>query len=98
MTARDFCIEGARVYRHGGDTDLPEAATVLVRNGQIVHVGQDAPIEADVETITLGNHLLAPGFVNGHYHSHDVLAKGMFETMPLERWGLIAGAIGSGRP
>ena len=95
---RDFLIKGARVYRHGRDTDLPEIAAVLVRDGRIVHVGQDVPSEVDIETVTLDNHLLAPGFVNGHYHSHDVLAKGMFETMPLERWGLIAGAIGSGRP
>ncbi len=38
-----------------------------------------------------------PDFVNGHYHSHDVLAKGRFEAISLERWGIIAGAIGNNR-
>ena len=31
-----------------------------------------------------------PGFVNAHYHSHDVLLKGCFETIPLELWVLSA--------
>ena len=34
--------------------------------------------------------LLLPGFVNAHYHSHDVLLKGSFETIPLELWLLSA--------
>jgi cytosine/adenosine deaminase-related metal-dependent hydrolase len=92
-----FAIEGARVYRHGGDTDNPAVQTVLVRDGRIAHVGNDLPASNDVRRIKLNDHMLVPGFVNGHYHSHDVLAKGMFETMSLERWGLIAGAIGSNR-
>jgi 5-methylthioadenosine/S-adenosylhomocysteine deaminase len=31
-----------------------------------------------------------PGFVNAHYHSHDVLAKGTLEEVPLESWRLYA--------
>ena len=92
-----FAIEGARVYRHGGDTDEPAVATIVVRDGRIASIGEDLPESAGIRRIRLPNHLIAPGFVNGHYHSHDVLAKGMFETMSLERWGLIAGAIGSNR-
>jgi 5-methylthioadenosine/S-adenosylhomocysteine deaminase len=92
-----FAIEGARVYRHKGDTDFPPVQTVLVRDGRIVSVGEDIPESSDLRRVRLDDHMLVPGFVNGHYHSHDVLAKGMFETMSLERWGLIAGAIGSNR-
>ena len=29
-----------------------------------------------------------PGFVNAHYHSHDVMAKGLFEEMPFDVWTL----------
>jgi len=99
MTAEkhSFVIEGARVYRHGGDTDNPPVQSVLVRDGRIAHVGDAIPSSNDVRRLALDGHMLVPGFVNGHYHSHDVLAKGMFETMSLERWGLIAGAIGSDR-
>jgi len=45
----------------------------------------------------MDGHLLIPGFVNSHFHSHDVLAKGSFETMSLEQWGLVSGPIGSNR-
>ena len=30
--------------------------------------------------------LVVPGFVNAHYHSHDVLLKGVFDPMPLQMW------------
>ncbi len=36
------------------------------------------------------DHLVLPGFVNAHYHSHDVLAKGTLEEVPLESWRLYA--------
>jgi 5-methylthioadenosine/S-adenosylhomocysteine deaminase len=97
LQSSTFAIEGARVYRHGEDTDNPPVQTVLVRDGRIASIGDDIPVSNDVRRITLDNHLLVPGFINGHYHSHDVLAKGVFETMSLERWGIIAGAIGSNR-
>ncbi|HMJ44001.1 MAG TPA: amidohydrolase family protein [Pseudolabrys sp.] len=97
IQSNTFVIEGARVYRHGGDTDNPPVQAVFVRDGRIAHIGDDIPASNDVRRIKLDDHMLVPGFVNGHYHSHDVLAKGMFETMSLERWGLIAGAIGSNR-
>jgi cytosine/adenosine deaminase-related metal-dependent hydrolase len=92
-----FVLAGARVYRHGGDTDMPAVADVLVREGKIAAIGPGLTGE-EHETIDLTGHLLVPGFVNGHYHSHDVLAKGMFESISLERWGIIAGAIGANRP
>ncbi|WP_170149711.1 amidohydrolase family protein [Rhodoplanes roseus] len=94
--ARSFVLKGAFVYDHGGDTDAPAVADVFVRDGRIVSVGDPVPPGVH-EVIDLSGHLLAPGFVNSHYHSHDVLAKGMFETMSLERWGMIAGPIGSDR-
>ena len=30
-----FVLRGARVYRHGGDTDMPPVRDVLVRDGKI---------------------------------------------------------------
>ena len=38
------------------------------------------------EIIDATGKLVIPGFVNAHYHSHDVLLKGCFETIPLELW------------
>ena len=94
--SRSFVLTSARVYRHDSDTDHPAVADVLVENGIIKAVGDNLS-NANLERIDLAGHLLVPGFVNGHYHSHDVLAKGRFEAISLERWGIIAGAIGNNR-
>lgn len=41
--------------------------------------------------VPIGKALLAvPGLVNAHYHSHDVLLKGMFDVISLERWAIRA--------
>lgn len=96
-----FVLRGARVYRHDGDTDMPPVRDVLVRDGRIAAIGEGLAKELDgnaQQILDLTGHLLVPGFVNGHYHSHDVLARGMFEGLSLERWGMIAGPIGSNRP
>src|SRR4051794_11661731 len=89
-----FVIEEARVYRHGGNTDDPPVQSVLISNGRIEYIGDAIPSSNDVRRIKLDNHMLVPGFVNGHSPPHDVLEKGMFEAMSLERGGQIAGAMG----
>ena len=92
-------LRNARVYDHEVLADIPPIADVLIADGEILAVGDEAKGKAgDAERIDLSGHLLLPGFVNAHYHSHDVLAKGFFEAMPNEQWGLIAGAIANGRP
>lgn len=93
---RPFVLRGAMIYGLG-DTDTPEAADVVVRDGRIQSVGDAVPISLDMGSIDLRGRLLVPGFVNAHFHSHDVLAKGTFESISLEQWGLIAGHIGAGR-
>src|ERR1043166_4641233 len=91
-------IAGGRVYDHDGDVDQPVFADVLIVDGRIAAVragmadalsrGETIPElgSARPETIDATDKLLMPGFVNAHYHSHDVLLKGCFETIPLELW------------
>jgi 5-methylthioadenosine/S-adenosylhomocysteine deaminase len=93
----DMLLTGARVYRHDGDTDLPSIQDVLISDGCIKAIGVDAVHDATSERMDLSGHVLLPGFVNSHYHSHDVLAKGSFESLPLEQWGLVAGPIANNR-
>jgi 5-methylthioadenosine/S-adenosylhomocysteine deaminase len=93
----EVLLAGARVYRHDGDTDLPPVQDVLIADGVIKAIGADAAREAPLEKIDLSGHVLLPGFVNSHYHSHDVLAKGCFDSLPLEQWGLVAGPIANNR-
>lgn len=97
MTKRQL-LRGARVFDHNGANDLPTIADVLIDDEKILAVGSGLDETSDnVERINLDGHVLVPGFVNAHYHSHDVLAKGFFETVPLEQWGLIAGPIANNR-
>ena len=84
-------ITGGSVYDHDGDTDQPPQADILVRDGRIAEVAQGladrlARAGERVESIDAAGMLVLPGFVNAHYHSHDVLMKGAWETLPLEMW------------
>jgi 5-methylthioadenosine/S-adenosylhomocysteine deaminase len=75
------------IYDHDGDTDHPAVADILVRDGLIAQIGAGiASRERADETLDASGMLVLPGFVNAHYHSHDVLMKGAWETLPLEIW------------
>lgn len=96
-------ISGGRVFDLDGDTDQPPVADILIAEGKIAAVepglaekfargGSHPAIKGrGVGTrIDARDKLVVPGFVNAHYHSHDVLLKGCFETIPLEHWVLAA--------
>src|SRR4051812_27322066 len=96
-------IRSGRVYDQGGNVDLPPFADLLIVDGLIAAVrpGIAQAVERGEpvgelgtrmidQTIDATEKLLMPGFVNAHYHSHDVLLKGCFETIPLELWVLSA--------
>jgi guanine deaminase len=92
-TDATLLIAGARVLLPDGDWHDPETADIAIKDDRIIGIarryelarGQQAP-----ETIDARGHLVLPGFVNAHYHSHDVLAKGTLEQVPLEQWRLYA--------
>src|SRR5262245_51703464 len=88
-TRETMLIHGGRVYRHDGDTDNPPVADVLIRDGVIERLEPDllaAQKRGDLgnvdRVIDARGKLLLPGFFNAHYHSHDTLQKGCFETPP----------------
>jgi 5-methylthioadenosine/S-adenosylhomocysteine deaminase len=100
---RVLLIKGGRVYDHDGDLDHPPFADILIVDGKIAGVRSGLAETLDRgrpvaelagrkvdETIDATEKLVMPGFVNAHYHSHDVLLKGCFETIPLELWVLSA--------
>lgn len=103
IAKRVTMIKNGRVYDHDGDVDQPPRADILIVDGVIAAVrsGLAKAIERNDklaelhdrrvdETIDATESLVVPGFVNSHYHSHDVLLKGIFETIPLELWVLSA--------
>ena len=91
-------IEGALVYDHDADTDRPERADILVTGNRIAAIapGLGDPSHPARQglppprVIDGRRRLAIPGLFNAHYHSHDVLQKGMFEPLPLEIWNLLA--------
>src|SRR5205085_11729447 len=81
-------IRGGRVYDHDGDIHQPAQADILISGERIERIGPNLSAEAGVEIINAAGKLVLPGFVNAHYHSHDVMAKGLFEEMPFDIWTL----------
>ncbi|WP_270933623.1 amidohydrolase family protein, partial [Falsiroseomonas oryzae] len=92
-------IEGALVLDLEADPDRPTRADILVAGGRIAAVADGladpahparAGLPPPARVLDGRRRLAIPGLVNAHYHSHDVLLKGMFEPLPLEHWALLA--------
>jgi cytosine/adenosine deaminase-related metal-dependent hydrolase len=81
-------IRGGRIYDHAGDVHQPATADVLISGETIERVASNIQVTSDLEVIEATGKLVVPGFVNAHYHSHDVMAKGLFEEMPFDVWTL----------
>lgn len=81
-------IRGGRIYDHDGDVHQPATADLLLSGETIERIAPSIPPEPGVEVIEAKDKLVIPGMVNAHYHSHDVMAKGLFEEMPFDIWTL----------
>ncbi len=90
-------IRGGLVYDHDGDVHRPRQADVLIDGDTIVAVGEALQPQARATIIDATSHLVMPGLINAHYHSHDVLCRGMFEELPLEMWLLYTLPLGANR-
>lgn len=85
--AQDLLIRNGRVLDLDGDVDRPEVADLLIRGGRIAAVGPGLAADPATPVLDAAGMLLIPGLVNAHYHSHDVLLRGLFEQLPLDLWG-----------
>jgi guanine deaminase len=90
--ATTLLIRGGQVMLPDGDWDTPAVADIAIAGETIAGIAPrfEKPAGAAVAELDAGRHLVLPGFINSHYHSHDVLAKGSFEEIPLETWCLNA--------
>jgi 5-methylthioadenosine/S-adenosylhomocysteine deaminase len=89
VAERKLVIAGAVVLT---DPDAaPQRADILINGGRIAALTGPAATPDDSAAIVDGRgKLVIPGLINAHYHSHDVLARGMFEDIPLEVWIALA--------
>ena len=100
--ASAILVAGGIVYDDAGDTDRPARSDILILDGRIAAVGPglaESLLKGDAallcgraldRVIDASDRLVLPGLVNAHYHSHDTLLKGCFETIPRETWLLNA--------
>ena len=88
VTQSRYLIRGGRIYDHDGDVHQPAIADLLINGETIERIAPAIAPETGVEVIDAKGKLVIPGMVNAHYHSHDVLAKGLFEEMPFDVWTL----------
>jgi 5-methylthioadenosine/S-adenosylhomocysteine deaminase len=87
----DLLLRGGKALV--GSDASSSSRDILIRDGRIVSIaptGELDALEHAVRVIDARGKLIIPGFVNAHYHSHDVLARGMFEDIPLELWIALA--------
>src|SRR5579859_2715969 len=97
MPAKRTLIRGGQVYDHDGDVHKPAVADILVVGEAIAAVGADLAADGVDDVIDASGRLVVPGLINAHYHSHDVLCRGMFEELPLEFWLLYTLPMGANR-
>ena len=83
-------IRGGEALLPDGDWHQPDRVDIAVAGYTIAGVAPAyaAPDGDAIEVLDARRHLVLPGFINAHYHSHDVLAKGTLEEIPLETWRL----------
>jgi len=97
MAAKRTLIRGGQVYDHDGDVHKPAVADILVEGDAIAAVGSGLTADGVDEIIDATDRLVVPGLINAHYHSHDVLCRGLFEELPLEFWLLYTLPLGANR-
>ncbi len=93
--ARRLLIQDALVYDPAAGGHDGVAADIAIEGHRIAAVH---PLAAGTrhragwtgDRLDARGKLVTPGFVNAHYHSHDVLLKGFFDPEPLEAWVLNA--------
>lgn len=85
-------LKGGRAITPDSDWHEPKQADIAIAGDTIVGLLADYQFgdHQNLEVIDARDYIVLPGFVNAHYHSHDVLAKGMLEEVPLETWRLYA--------
>jgi cytosine/adenosine deaminase-related metal-dependent hydrolase len=87
-------ITGGRVFDADGDIHAPPHAEIVIDGDTISAIlppGAEPPGPGWREgcaIVDARDRLVIPGFVNAHYHSYDVLAKGLLEDMPFDVWAL----------
>ena len=86
MSKKRTLLRNARVLQ--GDAFALSAGPqdLLVEAGRIAAIAPAGQLGQAEQVVDLTDHLLVPGLVNGHQHSHEHFQRGRTENLPLELW------------
>src|SRR6266852_21031 len=79
-------LRGACALRSSGFDFERRQLDVLIEGERITAIEPANTIRDAGVVIDLSRHLLVPGFINGHMHSHEHFQRGRTENLPLELW------------
>ena len=85
----DLIVSGGTVITMDGARAIYQDGSVAVRGDSIVAVGPSADIQAKYrasQTIDAHDHLVLPGFINGHTHVPMTLFRGLHDDVTLNEW------------
>jgi 5-methylthioadenosine/S-adenosylhomocysteine deaminase len=85
----DLVIAGGTVVTMDADRRILEDGAIAVKGDTILEVGTRAKIEAAYPAAThidARNHLVLPGFINGHTHAPMTLLRGLKDDVTLDVW------------
>ncbi|HEY9648227.1 MAG TPA: amidohydrolase family protein, partial [Chroococcidiopsis sp.] len=77
-------IKRALVLMDADRPPLPNA-DLLIEGDRIMAIAPELSTP-DATEIDASGLLIAPGLVNGHFHSHEHFHKGRYDNLPLELW------------
>lgn len=87
MTSERTLLRNARALLGDQLALTKQPQDVLVVGRRIAAIAPAGTLTEDTDRIVdLSNHLLVPGLVNGHQHSHEHFQRGRTENLPLELW------------
>lgn len=75
-------IRGGRVLEGASRTTV--AADVLVEDDRITDIGRNLAAPEGSRVIDAGEHIVLPGLINAHTHSHNNLTRGLADAWTLE--------------
>ncbi len=86
MSKKRTLLRGAQALLGDRHQHEPRPLDVLVEDGRIAAIEAAGALGSADRVVDLSRHLLVPGLVNGHQHSHEHFQRGRTENLPLELW------------
>jgi 5-methylthioadenosine/S-adenosylhomocysteine deaminase len=59
---------------------------IVIEGTRIAGIRPHGASEPEGEALDMRKRLVAPGLINGHFHSHEGFSKGRTDNLPLELW------------